>query len=104
MGKIFHFCIHVVQLETKNPFSSAILNPRDLVLPFIDALENFATQSKNRTRMNFHRTETATRSRLARIQETLTQRRGHCVGVVAEDDNFENSSTQFPQMQKKSSH
>ena len=47
--------------------------------------------------MNFLQTETAIKSRIATILETLNPRRSHCVGIEAEDDN---SSTQFLRMQK----
>ena len=46
---------------------------------------------------NVLQNETAKNSRLARIPETLKQRRSHCAGVEMEEDN---SSTQFLQMQK----
>ena len=72
-------------------------NSRDLVSSFIDALENLATQSKAQTKMNFLQIETGTKTRLARILETLNQRRIHCVGDEAKDDN---SSIEFLQMQK----
>ena len=50
--------------------------------------------------MNFLQIETIMKSRLGRIPETLNQRHSHCVGIEAEDDNSENSSTQFLEMQK----
>ena len=49
---------------------------------------------------NFLQIETAMKSRLAPSLESLNQCRSHCVGFEAEDDIFENSSTQFLQLQK----
>ena len=46
-----------------------------------------ATQNKAQMKMNFHQSQTELKSQLARIFETLSQRRSHCIGVVAEDDN-----------------
>ena len=72
-------------------------NPRDLVSSFIGASENLATQSKAQTKKNFLQFGTLIKSRLARILETLSQCRIHCVGTETEDNN---SSTQFLQLQK----
>ena len=67
------------------------LNPRELVSSFIDALDNLATQSKAQLKMNFLQIVTTKESNLARILETLDQRRTHCIGLKAEDFNSENS-------------
>ena len=48
-------------------------------------------------KMNFLHTETAIKSKLARILETLSPRRSNRVGIEAEHDN---SSTQLLEMQK----
>ena len=48
-------------------------------------------------RMNFLQIETAVKSRVVLLLETLKERRSHCAGFEAEDDN---SSTGFLQMQK----
>ena len=82
-------------------------NPRDLVESFIDAVEGLATQSKTQMKLNILEIETAIESKLARILETLNERRcrnqrdfefeDHCF----EDENEEkDASTQFLQMQK----
>ena len=70
-------------------------NPHDLVSSFIDALENLDTQSKAQLKMNFLQIENAIKSELARILETLNQRRINCVGFEAQEENSGNSSTQF---------
>ena len=76
-------------------------NPRDLVLSFGNALENWTKQSKAQTKKNSLHIETAIKNRIARILETPNQGRSHCVGNEAEYGTSENSSTQFPQIQKK---
>ena len=75
-------------------------NPRELVSSCIDALEILVRQSKAQIKMNFLQIETAIKSRLASIQESINQRRSHCVGIEAEDDISKNSSTQFLKTQK----
>ena len=67
-------------------------NPRYLLSSFIDASEIPATQSNAQVKMNLFLIETAKESKLAGILETLKQRRSHCVGIEAEDNN---SSKQF---------
>ena len=62
-------------------------NIRDLVSPFIDALENLATQSKAQIKMNFFQNETAIKSKLTFVLEVLNQLRGHCGGIYAVEDN-----------------
>ena len=80
---------------------------RDLVESFIDAVEGLATQSKSQMKLNFLERETAIKSKLSRILESLNERgcgnqrvfefEDHCF----EDDNEEkDASTQFLQMQK----
>ena len=76
-------------------------NPLDLVSSFIDALEKLATRSETQMKMNFLWFETTIKSKLARILETLNERRSHCVGTEAEDGN---SSTQFLTNAEKSAH
>ena len=82
-------------------------NARDLVESFIDAVEGLATQSKAQMKLNYLEIETAIKSKMTRILESLNERRylnqrvfefkDHCF----EDDNEEeNASTQFWQMQK----
>ena len=83
-------------------------NPRDLVESFIDDVEGLATQNKAQMKLKFLEVETAIKSKLIRILESLNERRcrnrrvfefkEHCF----EDDNEEkDASTQFLQMQKK---
>ena len=81
----------------QEPISPFNTNPRDLVSSFIEALGNLATQSKAQMKRIFFQLEIAIKSRVAPILETLNQRRSHCVGIQAEDDN---SSTKFLQMQE----
>ena len=64
---------------------------------FVDALEDLSTQIKAQMKKNFLQIQTAIKSRLARILETLNQRRSHCVGTEA--GNYQRS-TQFLEMQK----
>ena len=82
-------------------------NPRDLVESILDAVEGLATQSKAQMKLKFLEIETAIKSKLTRILESLNERRcrnqrvfefeDHCY----EDDNEEkDGSTQFLQMQK----
>ena len=71
--------------------------PRDLVSSSNDASESMTTQSKTRTKMNSQPNEPGKESRFARILETLNQRRFHCCGIEAENDN---SSTQFLHLQE----
>ena len=61
-------------------------------------------QSKAELKRNFHEVQTAIKNRPARLLEILNQRRSHCVDIEAEDDNSENSGTQFLQKHKTSSH
>ena len=49
-------------------------------------------------KLNFFQIETAIKSILVGILETLNERRSHCVGTETEDDN---SSTQFLTIAKK---
>ena len=67
---------------------------------FIDALEKMATQSEARRKLNFYQSQTAINSSLARIPKTLNERRSHCVGIEADNNNSENRSTQILKMQK----
>ena len=94
------FSFDIVQLDTRTHFH---LNPssRDLVTSFIEPLENLATRSKPQTKINFLQIQTAIKCRLARLLETLNQRRSHCVRIAAEDENSENNSSQFLQTQKQ---
>ena len=96
IGKHIRISVPISSNLMQEPIFVCDPNPRDWVLSFTDAL---ATQNKTQIKMNFLRIETATRSWLAGIVETLSQRRSHCVVIEAEDDNSENSSTQFLQMQ-----
>ena len=82
-------------------------NPRDLVEPFVDALEGLATQSKVQMKLKFLEVKTAIKSKFSRTLESLNERRFHNQRVFEfknhcfEDDNEEkNASTQFLQMQK----
>ena len=82
-------------------------NRRDLVEPFIDAVEGLATQSKTQMKLKFLEIETAIKSKLTRTLETLNERRcrnqrvfefkDHCFQDVNEEKD---ASTQFLQMQK----
>ena len=45
----------------------------DLVSYFIEALDSLATKIKIQMIVNFHQTETAMRSKLVRVSETLNQ-------------------------------
>ena len=86
-------------IQEPNLFSNPIA--RDLVSSFIDALkEIFSNQSKVQMKTNFFQTETTKESVFARILETPNQRCSLCVGIEAEDNNFENSSRQLQQTQK----
>ena len=60
-------------------------NPRDLASSFIDALQNLARQSKIQMIMNFLQIQTAMKSQLFRILQTLNGRRSHCFGIEAGD-------------------
>ena len=66
----------------------------------IDALENLVTQNKAQKKTDSLQIETLIKSRLARILQILNQPRSLCVGFEADDDNSQNSSKQFLQMQK----
>ena len=78
-----------------------------MVESFIDAVESLATQSKAQMKLKFLEVETAIKSKLTRILDSLKERRyrnqrvfefeDHCF----EDDNEEkDASTQFLQLQK----
>ena len=82
-------------------------NPRDLVESFIDAVEGLAIQSKAQMKLKFVEIETANRSKLTRTLESLNER--HCRNqrvfdfedqCFEDDDEEEDVSTQFLQMQK----
>ena len=82
-------------------------NPRDLVESFIDAVEGLATQSKAQMKLKFLEVETAIKSKLTRTLESLNERRYHNQRVFEfedhcfeDDDEEEDVSTQFLQMQK----
>ena len=77
--------IEIVHLDKKTSFTHD-LNFRDLESFFIDGLEVSSTKSKaGKKRISFKMK--AQKSRLARIVETLNQRRSHCVGIDAEENN-----------------
>ena len=78
-----------------------------MIESFIDAVEGLATQSKAQMKLKFLEIETAIKSQLTRIMESLRERRCRNQRVFEfrdqcfEDDNEENgASTQFLQMQK----
>ena len=75
-------------------------NPCDLVSFFFDDLFNLATQSSAQMKMNFFQFDTVRNCRHLLILESPYQRRSPCVGIEAEDNNSENSSTQLLQLQK----
>ena len=70
---------------------------RDLVSSFNDALVILVTKRNVQMKMNFLEIETAIKSKLGRIVETVNQRRTYCVGIETGDKK---TSTQFLQMQK----
>ena len=83
-------------------------NPRNLVESFNDESEGLATESKAQMKLKFLEVKTVIKSKLTRTLESLDERRcrnqrvfefkDHCF----EDDNEEqDDSTQFLQMQKK---
>ena len=77
------------------PICLCISNPRNLVEPFIDAVEGLATQSKAQMKLKFLEVETTIEIKLTRTLESLTERcylkqrvfafEDHCF----EDDNDE---------------
>ena len=71
--------------------------PLDLLSSSIEVLENLATQRKPQSKLNVFRNETTIKSSVARVLETVNQRRSQRVGIEAEDDTSKNSSTQFLQ-------
>ena len=82
-------------------------NPRELVEPFIDAVEGLATQGEAQIKLKFLEIETAIKGKLTRTLESLNERRYRNQRVFEfedpcfEDDNAEkDASTQFLQMQK----
>ena len=79
-------------------------NPRDLVSSFTDALENSARQSKDQMRVNCRHTDTAMKSKVAVILETLNQRDSHCIAIELEDDNSEKKLNTVFTIAAKSTH
>ena len=82
-------------------------NPRDLVESFIEAVDCLATQSKGQIKLKFLEVKTAIRSKLTQTLQSLKERRCRNQRVFEledlcfEDDNEEeDASTQFLQMQK----
>ena len=77
----------------KKPIFLCYPNPFVLVSPFVDAVGNLATQSKAQMQTIFFQVEAAVKNRLACILETINQRRSHCVGVEAKEENNSTLST-----------
>ena len=107
IGKHVPIAVSITSNLIAKPIFLCNSNPRDLVESFIDAVEGLATQSKAQMKFKILEIETAIKSKLTRILESLNERRcrnqrvfefeDHCF----EDDNQENdASTQFLQMQK----
>ena len=81
-------------------------NPHHLILPFINALEGLATQSKAQMKLNFIEVEIAIKIELCAILEQRKQTRGRAerLSNFVDDcimEEEEKESTQSPQMQKK---
>ena len=83
-------------------------NPHHLILSFITAREGLPTQSKAQMKLNFIEVETAIKIKLCAILEQLNQRRNRAERVsnfvddcIVGEDEEDDLSTQFLQMQKK---
>ena len=76
IGKHVPISVSISPNLIQEPISLCDPIPLDLVSSFNDTLEILATQSKALNKMNFFQIKTA-KNRLARILETLNQRRSH---------------------------
>ena len=108
IGKHVPISVSISSNLLEKPLFICNSNPHDLVLSFVDALENLAAQSKSQVRMQFLEVEATIKSKLARILEVLNERRSkRDVSFDFEDGCHEtesaekDTSTQFLQMQKK---
>ena len=75
-------------------------NPCYLVSTSSDALNTLARQRKAHMNKKGFQIGAIIKTWLAATPEVLNHRRSHWVGIEAEDDTSENSSTQFQQMHK----
>ena len=108
IGKHVPISISISSNFISEPIFLCNSNPRDLVQPFLDAVEGLSTQSKAQTKLNFLEVETAIKIKLERTLESLNDRRCRNQRVFEfkdwcfEDDNEEeDAKTQILQMQKK---
>ena len=100
LGRKFQFRKSISSDLIQEPIFLCDPIPRDLVSSFIKALQHLAKQSKSQMKTNFLQIETNKKTRLSRSVEVQNHRRSHPVGIEAENDNFENSSTKFLPMQE----
>ena len=100
IGKHNPVLVSILSKLIQKPIFLCNHSPCDSVSTFIDVLEISVTQSKTSRKMNFLQVGTPLKSRFACILETLNQCCSHCVRFEADDDNANDSSTQFLQLQK----
>ena len=99
LGAHSNIGIDISELGTRKNFL-CISRLCDLVSSLKEVLEILAPQSKTQMKINLLQVEAVMKNRLARIPAVLNCGRSQCVGIEAEDDNSENCSTNFLQMQK----
>ena len=106
-GKHVPISVSISSNLVEEPIFLCNSHPHQLVAPFIKALENLASQNKEKMKNLFPDIETTTRIKLGSILEQLTQ--GYNRRESARFDMSQNdcdkeicASTQFLQLQKKS--